>query len=89
MKEFISFATNTHAVIIAGALEARSEMIIILSEPSYRLTTDGTVARERVLETVRFAISPEAMRNLAEKLVVVAADADALIASLSAGLSKP
>jgi len=76
MKEYISFSTNTHAVISAGALQAHASMIIILRDPSSRL------------ETVRFDISPASMRNLAEKLVASAADAEALIASLSAGLSS-
>ena len=69
MKEILSYATNTLAGIgTSGKIEAQAEVILVLTEPTYRLTSDGDMARERTIETVRFVASATALRTFANRL---------------------
>lgn len=77
MKEVISYATNTLAVINDGVLTPGAEVIIVLGEIAYRMTADDTMSRERVAETFRFSASPKALRLLAKKLAKTADDIEA------------
>ena len=45
MKEVISYATNTLAVINDGVLTPGAEVIIVLGEIAYRMTADDTMVR--------------------------------------------
>jgi len=83
MKELSCYASNTIAVINDGVIEPGAEVIIVLSETSYRVTTDDTMSRERVAETFRFSASPKALRLLAKKLAKTADDIEAEFAALN------
>lgn len=77
MKEVSQYVSNTLATVVDGKLEPQAEIGLILSEPGYRVVGESQVVRERVLETVRFAASPETLRMLAKKFNQTADDTEA------------
>ena len=88
MKEITSYASNYLALYNDGKLEPQAEIALVLCEPTYRLTSDGQLARERAVETVRFSASPETLRKLAERFTKTADEAEAELTKAAAAV-KP
>ncbi len=85
MKEITSYASNTLALLSAdGKLEPQAEIALVLCEPTYRLTSDGQLARERAVETVRFSAAPEVLRKLAARFTKTADETEAEVEAASA-----
>lgn len=80
MKEITSYASNTLALVNDGKLEPQAEIALVFCEPNYRLTSDGQLARERAVETVRFSASPATLRKLAERFTKTADEIEAEVA---------
>lgn len=67
MKELCSLARNLHLVVADSGLVPQAEMILVVSEPSYRL--EGTaVVKTRAAETFRVSVCRESLKNLIEYL---------------------
>jgi hypothetical protein len=83
VKELLSVRMNRQAVSVPKDDEKGGEdlipypeIILILSEPQYRLGGGNEIIRERTASEVRFAASPVNLRAFAQLLVSFADDAD-------------
>jgi hypothetical protein len=87
MKELIEITANTAALVTEdGLLTASAEVILIWSEPHYKLAGDELV-KERHTGTLRLGMSPERMRQFATGLInaatVIEAEVDAAVMKLA------
>lgn len=69
MKEIIEIMMNPGAVLVDGKLEASAEIVVVFSEPHYRLQTGGEVLKEHHTGANRYAMSPKRMRQFAAGLL--------------------
>ncbi len=72
---------NARNLILAeapeGKLIALIEVVLIVSEPKFKVSLDG-FDREREVEDFRFTASAEGLRNLSKSLLEMVDDAEAL-----------
>ena len=69
MKELVSIASNTLANKKKdGSLEARCELIFVVSEPEYELTSGGDVVRRRKMKETRVVANEEGLLSIIEAL---------------------
>lgn len=83
MKEITSYASNTLAILDDGKLKPQAEIALVLCEPNYRITSDGQLARERTVETVRFSASPDTLRKLSARFAKTADEIEAEVKAAS------
>jgi hypothetical protein len=78
MKEISATSRNLSLVYQDGPamFTPMVEAILVLSEPQYSVDLGGQLVRTRQVETVRFATSPEGLRDLARTFLEWADDAD-------------
>ena len=72
MKELSGTARNYAMVIDAdnGKKELTVELILVLSEPQYRLAADGLV-RERISESVRVSMCRKSLKSLLATIIEI------------------
>lgn len=82
MKELTGNSMNVMAVPMAdkaankNVLTPYTEVILIYSEPHYRVDAGGTLIRERTVGDFRFCTSPDNLRRLANNLIEFADETD-------------
>jgi hypothetical protein len=86
MKELAATAMNR--VIIEdgeGGIKAHAEIVIVATEPTYRLGNDRNLLRERVASEFRFMCSEKGLRDTAASLIEWADELAAAEARIVAG----
>jgi hypothetical protein len=80
MNELLTVNANFHAVWEEGTkiLRPQVEVIVVVSEPTYTLDAVGDIIRQRATSQFRFSANPKMLRRLADSLVKLADEADAL-----------
>ena len=77
MKELISLSANFSALVEKeGKPKPTAEIILILSEPVYRLTSSHDIFKERELTSVRFAANPTTLRSVAKTFIDFAVECE-------------
>lgn len=81
-------ATNCNFFLVPegfdkGPLRTMVELILITSEPRYIADEAGMLVKSRVTETHRVQASAKAVRELGEKLLLIADAADELLGKVS------
>ena len=61
-----------------NVIEPRVEVILITSEPQYHVDPADTVQRQRLAEQTRFVSSPVSLREIANRLTLLAEQAEQL-----------
>lgn len=87
MKEVHDVAMNVCAAVVEGKLVPQAEVVIIFTEPHYRVEgKEGRTKQERHVGAVRFMMGPKRMRQMAEGLMQAAdvVEKDVAAAVLSA-----
>lgn len=64
------------------------EVVLVFSEPQYFSDMAGGIAKQRVLAEARFAATAENLRKLSEKLLMLATEADEVLAATKAKIVK-
>lgn len=90
MKEFRAIAINP-ALLEEGddKLVGFAEVIIVMSEPNYRVDDGGGLVRQRVMSEVRFGMGSKAMREFSAHLIEYADELDKLADRASLTPQKP
>jgi len=79
MNEILTISANHHAVWSEkNKLLPQVEVILVMSEPSYTVDGVGEVIRQRTTSQVRFSANPKVLRALAEGMIKLANEAEAL-----------
>lgn len=77
MKELIGNASNVYYVTKDGEnFTPQVEIILIVSEPQFRIGGGGQFIRERITETFRFTTSCEQLKNLSVNFAELADEMD-------------
>lgn len=69
MKEVQEIMMNPVAVLLDGVLMPHAEVVIVYSEPHYRLDEQGEIKSVRHLGSLRVGMSPGRMRAFAKGLL--------------------
>ncbi len=69
MKEVQEIMMNPAAVLVDGVLLPHAEVVLVYSEPHYRLDDQGAVKSVRHLGSIRLGMSPARMRAFAKGLM--------------------
>ena len=87
MKELIGTARNLMlAASDDGEPRAMIEVILILTEPNFRVDAVGQMIRERSVETARFSTTAKGLRAVAKDYLAWADEADAFLMALKLGV---
>lgn len=79
MKEIVSLASNiTLAQCSDEKLHGVIELIILCSEPTYKPDGGSGVVKIRELSETRLSTVPQFLRRIAERMIEIADEADAL-----------
>lgn len=74
MKELIGNASNIYFAKVGADFIPNAEIVLILSEPQYRVDGTGQFIRERITETFRFNTNREGVLKLSEYLADLASE---------------
>lgn len=79
MKEIV--ATSSNLLIVPtdeGKFTGRAELVFVVSEPAY-VVEFGDVSKRRNLSDIRFSSGADNLRKIADSLIRIADDLDALV----------
>uniref|UniRef100_A0A6M3LXB1 Uncharacterized protein n=1 Tax=viral metagenome TaxID=1070528 RepID=A0A6M3LXB1_9ZZZZ len=90
MKELMATARNIGFVVLGpdiehGKLAQRIEVVLTVSEPSWRMDPGGGVSSTRRPETLRFATDPHGLRLLAKNCEDWAKESEAIAERIADG----
>lgn len=81
MKELLTVAFNFAAAWTEdGKMIPWVEVVVVTSEPVYSVDGAGDVVRNRETSQFRFLADPQGLRKIAEGMVKVSEEAEALVA---------
>lgn len=83
MTALISTARNLFFTRRDGRLEPAVEVLLLLNGSSYSVDSLGLPVRNNTLDSVRFIVTPESLRQMAESLLQYAEEAEKARAELN------
>jgi hypothetical protein len=81
MKEILSTASNSfYRLTQKGEMQQMFEIVLVLSEPTFRVDAAGELVRDRTTESLRFVASAKSLLGAADCFRGIIADATTTVA---------